>query len=118
MRLIDANALTDAIERTDWYHNSEQGNMVHGAVYGDNAWYKAEDIYKALEDAHTIEAEPVKHGRWIPDDKFPSGKSSIFHCSECYYSRTTSVLYTSEKLSQDDPYCKKCGAKMDVEGVT
>lgn len=59
------------------------------------------------------EVEPVKHGRWIPDDKFPSGKSSIFHCSECYYTRTTSVLYTAEKLSQDDPYCKKCGAKMD-----
>lgn len=65
---------------------------------------------KALPAADVVE---VKHGRWIPDDKFPSGKSSIFHCSECYYTRTTSVLYTAEKLSQDDPYCKNCGAKMD-----
>lgn len=58
----------------------------------------------------------VRHGEWIADDKFDNGKSSIFHCSECYYSRATSVLYTAEKLAVDDPYCKKCGAKMDRKG--
>ena len=74
-------------------------------------------IFEAIiEQAPTIEAEPVKHGRWVADDKFDNGKSSIFHCSECYYSKATSVLYTSEKLSADEPYCKKCGAKMDLEG--
>ena len=56
-RLIDANALTDAIEHIDWYHISLQGTLVQGANSQlHTPLYKADDIYKALEDAHTVDA--------------------------------------------------------------
>lgn len=59
MRLIDADALTAAIEDTDWYHVSLRGNLVYGAGLYDNPLYKADDIYQALKDAPTVDAVPV-----------------------------------------------------------
>lgn len=58
-RLIDVDALTDAIESTDWYHQAPNKEMVHGANSAEHqAWYKEQDIYSALENAPTIiEAE-------------------------------------------------------------
>ena len=54
-RLIDADALMDAIESTDWYHQGENKNMVHGANSAEHqAWYKAQDIYAAVDAAPTI----------------------------------------------------------------
>lgn len=76
-------------------------------VHTDGLKFGLQPIYEELA--------PVKHGRWVADDKFENGKSSIFHCSECHYTRATSVTYTVEQLAKDDPYCKKCGAKMDGE---
>lgn len=53
-RCIDADALTDAIESTDWYHQAPNKEMVHGANSAEHqAWYKEQDIYSALEDAPT-----------------------------------------------------------------
>jgi hypothetical protein len=59
MRLGDLDVLNDVIERTDWYRLSETGTMVRGAVSGDNAWYREGDIFKALDEAPTIDAVPV-----------------------------------------------------------
>lgn len=54
-RLIDADALEDAIELTDWYHQGENKNMVHGAnSAAHQAWYKEQDIYAAVDNAPTI----------------------------------------------------------------
>ena len=58
--------------------------------------------------APTIDAEPVKHGRWLLERE-PNGKPYCFHCSACdgdfaYIGITT--VYN---------YCPNCGAKMDEE---
>ena len=54
-RLGDLDALTDTIERTDWYHQSEEKNMVHGANSAEHqAWYKAQDVYVAIDNAPTV----------------------------------------------------------------
>lgn len=47
--LISRQAAIDAIENTDWYHQNDNGDMVSGASNEHEAWYKAEDIYRALE---------------------------------------------------------------------
>lgn len=48
--LISRAAVVDAIEGVDWYHQNQHGEMVHGANSDEHqAWYKAEDIYKAVE---------------------------------------------------------------------
>lgn len=109
MRLIDANALIDAIERTDWYHISLQGNLVHGARSDIHTpLYKADDIYNALNDAPSVDAVEVVHGEWSTIEDDYTGLTAL-QCSEC----------NQEYWFEDDPpmkiynYCPNCGAKMD-----
>lgn len=52
-----------------------------------------------IVDIHTIEAEPVRHGRWI------IGLDGSYICSEC-----------SKVVLQIGNYCPKCGDKMDLKG--
>lgn len=67
-------------------------------------------VDKALEETPTIEAEPVRHGRWIPleYDGYADGSPvwDLWECSEC-----------QEEHSGDEdtltPYCPNCGARMD-----
>ena len=54
--LISREAAVDAVERTDWYHQNQKGVMVHGANSKEHqAWYKAEDVYRALEGVPSAE---------------------------------------------------------------
>lgn len=58
--LISRAAVVDAIEGVDWYHINRNGEMVHGANDAEHqAWYKADDIYAAIE-----RVPPAR--RWIP----------------------------------------------------
>lgn len=67
------------------------------------------DEIKALP---TIEAEPVRHGRWIPDNShLPSNK---FTCSECGNIIKTNHYCRKCYLN----YCDNCGAKMDLRTPT
>lgn len=59
-----------------------------------------------LEDAEIIEAEPVKHGKWIGQ---PPTKHWL--CSKCN-SITTTAHYCWSCYFE---YCPYCGAKMDKE---
>ena len=53
-----------------------------------------------IVNAPTVDAEPVRHGYWIPvDDKYDA-----FDCSEC--KRLTMV-------HKPFPYCPICGARMN-----
>ena len=83
MRLIDADALTDKLETfMEW----------------ENALF----VQKCIDDAPTIDAKPVKHGRWeLVDEAEPQRWS----CSKCL-----SLLWHS-----DFSYCPYCGARMDGE---
>ena len=91
-RLIDADAV---IKELDEYER-EVG------VRCGNEFLAGVDIARELiVKAPTIDAEPVRHGRWINGE-----------CSECgehapYWSMST-TYYKS-------PYCYLCGAKMDLE---
>ena len=55
-----------------------------------------------IEKLPTIEAEPVRHGRWV--DGISRGSYSIY-CSYCGSHKET--ICSSE-------YCPACGAKMDA----
>lgn len=61
-----------------------------------------------IKNAPTVEAEPVKHGKWIWKRFFITKHCTIpkVVCSVC---NITNKQYTS-------PYCPHCGAKMDLEG--
>lgn len=84
-----------AIETVNWYHQNADGEMVLGANSNQQAWFKADDVFKALK------AEP-KHGRWLPSDK----GDCVYTCSECGFVRDAYIL-------DEKAYCPRCGAKMD-----
>ena len=61
----------------------------------------------AIDNAPTIEAKPVRHGRWI-EEKTGSGLFDYrFRCSKCK-GCTPDKAYT---IAPD--FCPNCGAKMD-----
>jgi hypothetical protein len=82
MRLIDADQLKASIEKKDRYNLGGEKRII---------------VCGMLDDAPTIEAEPVKHGRWLPHKITASSK-----CSLC-----------RRVFADETPYCPNCGAKMD-----
>ena len=92
MRLIDADALKEVIYNnlytiTDFFNRQDRGMFWTGG------------IEKAIDEAPTIDAEPVRRGKWIY-------KVGFFECSECGY------VTINEKVCH---YCYNCGARMDGE---
>lgn len=72
----------------------------------------------AIKRLPTVDAEPVKHGRWEQAEVVHDRKDAKIQdwqqakCSVCGRWQTTPFMYYL-KL---DNYCPNCGAKMDCEG--
>lgn len=95
MRLIDADALA---EKAYWHgEHPDVGNPFAEGV-------EAVDVCD-IDEAPTIEAAPVQHGRWEWKD-FSGDGSLILYCSECL---------ETEGARETSNYCHNCGAKMDLE---
>lgn len=63
-------------------------------------------MIKAAQDAPAVDAEPVRHGRWVLNKRFGD-----YECSECGHGDVT--IISIRKL--DMMFCPNCGAKMDAE---
>lgn len=86
MRLIDADRLTE--EFLSW-------TMCDGA-----SMY---EIERTIDEQPTVDAEPVRHGRWIY-------KWFDSYCSACGWENKSDTV---TRIRNDYPYCPHCGAKMD-----
>lgn len=54
--LISRQDVIDAIDTTTWYHQNKNLEMVSGANSAeDQAWYKAEDIYDAIDNVPSVD---------------------------------------------------------------
>ena len=94
--LIKRSDAIEAIDVVDWYHQNRNKDMVSGANSDEHqAWYKADDIYKALESVPTADRP---QGEWHFDEK------GNFFCSEC-------KSYPRSQYATTD-FCPNCGAKM------
>ena len=94
MRLIDADVLAEKMRSEIYRYWNEDGG----------GYYLAEDAVVEVENAPTVDAEPVLHGKWIEKEK-----DGFLHCSNCGYVRIgIPIMFNFE-------YCPKCGAKMDGE---
>jgi len=60
------------------------------------------EMLDEIENISAVDAEPVRHGRWIHDN------NNLYGCSECLSRETMS----HRKLKN---YCPDCGAKMEVK---
>lgn len=90
MRLIDADALKRECEKLPRVLDDE---FIH--------FVKVKDITKTINNAPTIEAEQVRHGRWLTD-----GIAEV--CDQCGFH------IVIEQYSEGDVnYCPNCWAKMD-----
>lgn len=88
MRLGDLDALKEAI--ADAYPRFHQRIEI-------------KDVFEAIKNAPTIDAEPVRHGRWEHDG---SRWKNRWVCSGCGYKW---FFDTARGM-----YCPNCGAKMDL----
>jgi len=100
MRLIDTDTLIE-----QWEADAEQ---MEDFVFKMATYAAINDVKKAP----TVDAEPVRHGRWIPKKIIIDGwrYDSGMKCSVC----------GEDALNAEDDefltdYCPCCGAKMDGE---
>lgn len=68
------------------------------------------DTMAFIDGLPTIEAEPVKHGRWEYRGRDTDGRL-IYKCSECGY--TLSVAPEMNLAMSHEKFCYSCGARMD-----
>lgn len=86
-RLIDANALVDAL------HEKEYSLLC-----------PLDEVSEVVNDAPTVDTVEVVHGRWNEINQNSTGLPWKYRCNEC-------------GCPQDykHNYCPNCGAKMDKE---
>ena len=86
-RLIDADAL---LMDNTWAFYDRFGNRTSAGL--------------AIEEAPTVNAEPVRHGRWQKkrNPMMYQIVPYVFVCDQC-----------GTAFEYDTPYCGECGAKMD-----
>lgn len=65
------------------------------------------EMIRFLNDAPTVDAKPVVHGRWIIGDDFTQ-------CSECNEKTEDDLV---EFYFCDLKFCPDCGAKMDLPKI-
>ena len=100
-RLIDADALKESVHAHDYVlkdclNSTDKGMFTVG-------------IMQAIDEQPTIDAEPVKHGKWIW--KGEDGDSR-WMCSEC---KCKEYVPTCNGVPNIWDYCPNCGARMDAE---
>lgn len=113
MGLIDVDELLKyANEEITSVFAYPQGQRVDEEKAHREMW---SNIRKILLSAPTIEAEPIKHGKWligVGENGEPIGT----YCSECGWSweRNIAAIQLNKVLSRiETPRCPNCGAKMD-----
>ena len=62
----------------------------------------------ALLKKQLAEAQPVRHGRWIPEDEYYVDDTYI--CSVCGYEF---IITAGDLESNELNYCPRCSSKMD-----
>ena len=82
-------------------------------LFHPNAERIVEDM-QAVVDSHTIEAEPVRHGRWIKTENgMRENLNTRTVIPVCFHDCSICGWHTGNQ-GQHFNYCPNCGAKMDL----
>lgn len=109
MRMIDADALIESIKHGLWDWET---------VNGIESRTVLEQTIQDIRNEPTIDAEPVRHGRWT-ECEYENGIN--FHrCSVCGQLDMYQGIFTDSGdrgfiFYYKRQYCPNCGAKMDGE---
>lgn len=96
MRLIDADKLRkDVLDLPNCYN-------------GFSDTYDKAMILDLVDEQPTVDAEPVRHGKWIND-------KGLYKCSVCnnLWAHWWVVACPEDRMYKEMNYCPNCGAKMD-----
>ena len=99
MRLIDADALNEAMYRKSF--ETDDGRQ----RWDGGLWIRYKVFEEARDEATTVDAVPVRHGKWI--DKSGGIEGAWNCCSVC-----------GERAIELYDYCPNCGAKMEADDET
>ena len=116
-RCIDAELMTADIQR---YLCANCSIRCTPAKVKNSACEIAECL-RMIDNAPTVDAEPVKHGRWIRGENksaFPAEPPTIWYCSCCgemirYNDSMGTYQKKKRKVNEVNPRCRRCGARMD-----
>lgn len=73
--------------------------------------YNTISLLERIQQIPAVDAEPVRHGKWIENEGFDG--DCYYTCSVCHCDWTTIDGTPTENNMR---YCPECGAKMDLEG--
>ena len=112
MRLIDADAVYKILESCE-IRKATIGNPLTDWEYGYTCGIERAE--SEIECAPTLDAVPVRHGKWIYGES-DSGYDG-YYCSHCmghvrWYGKAGGQ---SIDFISDYHYCPNCGARMDEE---
>ena len=100
-RLIDANAFQFEPDPVD---NIMNGVLFLGRSTGKTLQQVKYCLKAMIDNAPTVDAVEVVHGRWIPINTIDKWR---YQCDQCKH-------YVD--AGTDRNYCPNCGAKMDGDG--
>lgn len=98
---ISRQQAVEAIEDVDWYHVNSKGELVHGSTSEEESWYRADEVYKAIESLPPVEPERLT-GEWVfnPKDAIDL-MFTLPKCSKCGF-----------ESADCGNFCSNCGAYM------
>lgn len=103
MRLIDADAFEQAMYEEAFEKDSDMQRW-------DSGFWIRYKLYENVLDAQpTIDAEPVRHGKWAND------AIGVLRCSECKAQAPWKYGRDYIDYRWEANYCPNCGARMDKE---
>ena len=106
--LISREAAVNKLRKWAKQTEGAKSDVAVGAFYESAARY--------LERLPAVDAEPVRHGYWIPC----AGESHIWYCSECgekinYNQVRRTYKHEKKPVHEVNRWCRSCGAKMDAD---
>lgn len=107
MRLIDADAVYKILESCE-IRKATIGNPLTDWEYGYTCGIERAE--SEIECAPTVDAVPIKHGRWLYIEGYMGDEAK---CSECRRSICVNEPGNGLPNVGDLKYCPFCGAKMD-----
>ena len=104
MRLIDADAVIKilGIRQEEWDTPDER-------------WRPEREFGSVIMNMPTIEAEPVRHGKWTADENLYTQGMAVCSCCKTEYYRDDLYMVGNDGQGELPNYCPNCGADMRGE---
>ena len=92
------------------YLSARRNQVLKSPLSTLDAKFEVMEIFDFVD--HRVESAdvaPVRHGRWVLDEK-----RYVVYCSEC--SEPVSYYPNIRDVREENHYCPNCGCRMDLEG--